>query len=227
MSLLEVPEDDVALDVDPDGEPMWLDFFGRKGSGKSNLARVYFKSWPYDALLIDTTGDGDPDGSFTTPWPGGRTWPEPENPEKPFTHYRVKPERTNPLFAEVIDDAILAIHEKPGPGLLWIDELREVAKVNQIRPGMMTVLNESRHGEVFVLGCGPRPVTIDPLMLTQADWVFVFELANVYDVRRVAQTCGVTEDALKACLKSTEKYGFVRLRADRPGHIDVYPPVPS
>jgi hypothetical protein len=47
----------------------FLASFGPKGTGKSELSYRLFASYPYDALLLDVTGDVDPQHKLTEPLP--------------------------------------------------------------------------------------------------------------------------------------------------------------
>lgn len=63
-----MPEDAPDFQFDPDAGA-YLSSFGPKGSGKSELATRLFASYPYNGLVIDHTGDFDPDGRMTEELP--------------------------------------------------------------------------------------------------------------------------------------------------------------
>lgn len=228
---------DTSLDLDANGRPMWLVFYGRKHSGKSELARCYVESWPYDALIIDPTGDFDPEHRHSMPWPGGSTWPErPEGMSR--AHWRLKPNRRDPASIKVgnrsvaaylveVDAAILAAHDHPEPVLIHIDDTPEewLPQDGVALPGGRTLLSESRHGKDFVTICGPRPIGHNPKALSQADSVFLFQMPHEADVDRIATTTGVPAEDLRAVMESLEEHGFARI--DQLSHsIAVYPPLP-
>jgi len=52
------------LSIDPDSG-VYIASFGPKGTGKSELATRLFGSYPYNGLVIDHTGDFDPEGKMT------------------------------------------------------------------------------------------------------------------------------------------------------------------
>jgi hypothetical protein len=128
---------------------------------------------------------------------------------------------------------MLALHEhkkasgEPAPGLLWIDEIREVGKANQVRPAFDVLLNESRHGSTFLLECGPRPVGIDPLNLSQADWCFLFPMRGVQDVARICEVYELDPDELRELMNMLEPHGFLRIDALHQNHVTIYPPIPA
>ncbi|MCU1489714.1 MAG: hypothetical protein JWM85_1119 [Acidimicrobiaceae bacterium] len=246
---LEELDEETRLDVDPDGTAMFLDFFGRKNSGKSHLAELYARSWPYDGLVINSTGDVDHDYTWTLPWPGGEelvdkksngdpiyavNWPErPEGLSRAM--WNLVPNRLHdPHYRFKIDAAIAALHEAgdkrrfPGarPRLLWVDEIGEVAKPGRVLQGFDTVLHQGRHNGDWCLFCGPRPMDIETLVLGQADWIFCFALPAVADVQRVAKTCGISEQDLAGLMGELGDHEFVRI--DQGTHtVALYPPVPS
>lgn len=245
---LDQLDEETRLDIDPDGSAMFLDMFGRKNSGKSHLAELYARSWPYDGLVINTTGDVDPDHAWTLPWPGGEeqiakrpngdpvyavAWPElPEGRTKAF--WNLVPNRRDPDHRFKTDAAIAALHDAgdkkrhPGaqPRLLWVDEIGEVAKPGKVLSGFDTVLHQGRHNADWCLFCGPRPVDIETLVLGQADWIFCFALPSVHDVDRIAKTCGIAEADLAELVHGLGEHCFLRI--DQATHsLAVYPPVPA
>lgn len=215
------------LSWDPDEGPRFVACFGRKGSGKSNLLRAYFASWPYDALLVDPTRDFDPDGRMSSPWPGGRRWPKP--PEgKAVMKYRYVPNRRQPkdVWQDDLDAVVLAAHDNPAPTMILVDEARCGLKVNEVRPGMDVVLNEGRHNDDTLLVAGPRPIGVDSLAYSQADDLFLFQMPHAADVKRIAQTVGFDADDIAGLVHNLDEFGFVRL--DQKHHrVFVYPPVPE
>ncbi len=73
MAESELAEPSLVLDPDAGA---YVSIFGRKGSGKSELAKSYFRAYPYDRLVIDSNGDVDPDSTFTVKvGPGDFEWP--------------------------------------------------------------------------------------------------------------------------------------------------------
>src|SRR5690606_30113314 len=98
----------------PASEPLRLDpersnfiaLFGRKGSGKSVLARLFWDSWPYDRLVIDHTGDvGVRDGEQTrTVRDLPDTWPT--DPEGRRVSLRWVPNPSAPTYEDDLDRGV-------------------------------------------------------------------------------------------------------------------------
>lgn len=180
-------------------------FFGRKGSGKSQLAKELFRSWPgVDRLVLDSTGDADP-GADLQPQIL-RSIPRPVNPEDevglpaPPRGPNGKPRPGvwwyigNPMsttFRDDLDRAVgMALFPRKRRALLWIDEARTVMPSNATGPAASTLLEQSRHFHTSALICCPRPVTVNPLLLAQADRVVVFDVPAKADRERLADTLG-------------------------------------
>lgn len=233
----EVPDPRLKLRIDPDGSPLFVAVVGRKGSGKSEFLRTYVKSWPYDALVVDPTKDFDPDHRFTRPWPGGKSWPGPdEDDEHRHRRFRVTPNRLRPGHREEIDELILACHQHPEPTLEVIDEARYLISSDQkVLPGTDVVLNEGRHGPTFVMVANPRAVGMRPLFLHQSDLIVVFDLPGQEDVERVAYHGDIDARELDEHLRNLQTVegpkgesitGFVLI--DKVRHeIVVFPPLPA
>lgn len=197
MGLSAVPEDyNPLLDLDPQ-QPFVITNFGRKGSGKSVLNRLVYDSWPFDKLCIDVNGNAEPGDAV----PLRRedlergSWPRPtqllgEGRRGPVNlHYRADPgSRT---YYEDLDAAVgVALQPQNHRVLVWCGEVGELMKNGRPGPNMKRLLQQNRHYRCAVLFDGPRPVHIDPLVMTQADLVAVYEMPNPADRERVANAIG-------------------------------------
>ena len=177
--------------IDPDkGTHVFI--CGRKGQGKSVLARVLFDAFPYNRLVIDPTGDIRADlrregmafVELTAPLPGRL----PVDPDRPQTFVFV-PDPGSPSYLDDIDRAVgLALHA--GKTCLWIDEVGEVTRSGVTPANFRRALHHGRHKQLTLLLAGPRPVDVNPLCVSQADHVFVFHLPNPADAKRVAEMIG-------------------------------------
>jgi Mg-chelatase subunit ChlI len=105
------------LELDP-RHSHFITIVGRKGSGKSLLARAFWLSYPYDRLVIDPTGDvdpGDPDAKpLVSPMPA--KWPAPEldaegRPKRQT--YRFVPDMGSPTAIDDMDRAVGLAHWHP------------------------------------------------------------------------------------------------------------------
>lgn len=179
--------------LDPDKNQIIL-IIGRKGSGKSVNAHRTFREWPHvDKFVIDPTGDADPGADLGTvtmrklpkELPVGQRRGE-------YTVTRWIADPSSPTYREDLDRAVgLALYPKTRRVLLWVDEAGEVFPANRTGPHARTLLQQSRHWYASVILCCPRPVTIDPLCLAQADRVIIYDVPNPADRRRIADSIGM------------------------------------
>lgn len=193
--------------VDPTRNQILL-FVGRKGSGKSAAAREYFRDWGgADRFVIDPTGDADP-GSPRQAWQPSRYADDlgtvrlnqlPASlPERPMHDGKRVPgvwrwvaNPASPTYADDLDRAVgLSLFPKGRRTVTWIDEAADVFPSSGMGPHARTALAQSRHWHASYLICCPRPMTISPLVLQQADRVLMFDVPGVADRQRLAETLG-------------------------------------
>lgn len=176
-------------------KPTYISIFGRKGRGKSVLARRYWDTWPGDELCIDVTGDALGPGDVQATYRGDvpDRWPPPLRDDEPV-RIRYVPKMESPTWRDDLDRAVGLAFKRPGC-LLWIDEVGRVAPLNP-GPKVRHLLEQGRHDRLSVVFCGPRPMKIDPLVLAQSDVVYVFKLPNPADRRRIADECGIAPQLL-------------------------------
>ncbi len=170
----------------------YVSIFGRKGSGKSFLASRLFARYPFDKVVIDPSGDAegvDDAELLTAPLPAKLPKGEQGRPRT----WRFIPDAGADDFRDDLDRVIgLAMHHPRGRCALWLDELNLVSPgPNQTGPNLRRALYMGRHHGLTMFACGPRPMTIDPLVLSQADHVAIFQLPNPNDRRRVADAIGI------------------------------------
>lgn len=230
------------LTLDPDGAPIFCAIHGRKGSGKSEFLRFYARWWPYEALIIDPTGDLDPDGAFTRPWPGDYDhWPSPdEELDARYGHrrFRVVPNRNDPEHRKKVDRLLKLAYEYPGPVFVGIDEGRYLfASDEKIEPGSDIVQNEGRHGQVFLFVANPRAIGLRPVFHHQADWIVLFGNFSKEDLDRIVGPAGgLRTDELAELCRNLEQAplgargemvtGFVLIDIPAGPRIAVYPILP-
>jgi len=169
--------------------------FGRKGSGKSVQAREIFRAWPgVDKLVIDPTGDADPglDGTAMFKRVPERLPSPPEGAQHVSARYVADP--GSPTYKEDLDRALgLALFPKERRRLIWVDEAGEVFPTHlDARPNARIMLQQSRHWYTSLILCAPRPITLSPLCLAQADRVICYDLPNPADRERIANAIGWT-----------------------------------
>lgn len=200
--------------------PLYICAVGRKGSGKSELARVLYLAYPFDRCVIDPTGDVGPtlpaDSFRDVREPLPAKWPRRD--DEKVSSLRYKPRRSDPAYLEHLDRVIGWQLEHKGPSCLWVDEIGRVAKRDKTLPRMSELLEEGRHSEVTLITCGPRPVEIDPLVIAQADYVYIFDLPQPGDRRRLADVMGYDAETLDDAIEALPQYGY--LRFDAKAHKD-------
>jgi len=203
---------------------------GRKGEGKSVIARNLYRSYPYDKLAIDVNGDADP-GPDAEPLRPPLPWSFPVDQDgRPRNlHYRADPKSAT--YRDDLDRAIgLALFPQDRRSMVWLDEIGEVTTGNTTPPHLRLLLMQSRHhGPASALMCGPRPMNIDPLCVSQADRIYIFDLPNPADRQRLAENMGYPPARLNAELEETLRRGrFWHLVYDAETHT-MYrmPPVPE
>lgn len=204
---------------------------GKKGSGKSVMAKLLAMSWPHDLVVIDVAGDDGPmprrprTGSHDVVVLHGSVdqlptaWPETDRDEDRPMILRYVPDSGSPTELEDMDAVVgLAYHHSSPdrPCMLLIHEIGRVAPANRTPPNMRRVLNHSRHVGLTAALCGPRPQTIDPLVLQQADLVYTFELNNPSDRRRVAETIGWNPTDFDTAVEDLGRHEYLRFDAREP-----------
>lgn len=203
---------------DPD-RGVFIFISGRKGTGKSVLARRLFDAYPYDKLVIDPTGDvrqnlreegaafvnltepmpirfprapadyGAPTVSFG---PGGRrtrTEPVDRAARTPVTAVYV-PDMGSADAEDEMDRALGLVLRNPGPTAAWVDEIGVLTRNGRTPPNLRRGLHHGRHDQLTLIEAGPRPKDIDPLCISQADHVMTFDTPNPMDRKRIAENIG-------------------------------------
>lgn len=225
-----MPEDAPLPRVPPidAGRPQLMFVVGRKGSGKSVVARSLFADWPHDKVAVDVNGDADPGPDavrITAPLP--TRMPAPRDDGRPLElHFRADP--GDPAYREQLDQAAaLALYPQTRPGLVWYDEWGEVS-TPVVGPHCRRLLMQSRHHQASAIMCCPRPQLIDPLSLAQADYVWIFDTPNPRDRDRLAATIGIPPRELAREMDLTRKRGeHWHLRFDARAHELIRcPPMP-
>lgn len=200
-------------------------FFGKKGSGKSVLARRFWDTYPGDELCIDVTKDAltpaDVQETFREP---PERWPSPPK-EGEAVRIRYTPDMHSSTWRDDLDRAVglSSLRKRQGGCLVWIDEIGTVSQTNRTGPYLRHLLNQGRHDKTSALFCGPRPITLDPLVLAQSDVVYVFALPNPADRRRIADACGIEPATLDDAVNGLGKHEYLRWDGVE---LVAFPPLP-
>lgn len=237
---------------DPDrGEFLFLS--GKKGSGKSVLARRFFDGFPYDKLVIDPTGDvradlqsdGVPFVDLTEPLPprfprapadyGAPTITFEENGRR----HRTPPVDRAPQYvtavyvpdmgskeAEDEMDRALGLGLRNGRTAVWVDEIGTLTRNGKTPPNLRRALHHGRHSQLTLIMCGPRPKDIDPLCVSQADHVFTFMTRNPMDRKRICENIGWEPDEFDEAMFALGKFEYLWYdnREDTLTHMPKLPP---
>lgn len=179
---------------------------GRKGSGKSVHARLIYASYPYDKLVVDPTGDAEPgpDAEVIRP-PFPRKFKVDDSGRPRNLHLKVDPR--SDTYRDDMDRGLgMGLFPSDRPSMVWVDEVGELMQSNSTPPNTRLALMSSRHyGPMSLLMCGPRPMHISPLSISQADRVVIYDLPNPKDVERLAENMGYPTRKLVDAVDATER----------------------
>lgn len=231
MSTAGAPTGKAVGSFDRDGNPDWsmgiiAACFGKKRSGKSVMGLVLFDAYPYDRVVISANpGDGpqpDPERDIfqihgtvdTLP----AAWPEELRRDGRRMTLVYRPDVGSPTALEDVDH-VLGMVRRHGNCLLLVHEVALIAPSGKVPPNMRRLLVTNRHDGVSMILCGPRPITVDPLVLGQADLVYIFELQVQDDRDRIAGAVGWDKRDLYAELDELgpHEYLLFDANADKPG----------
>lgn len=221
----------MARSFDP-GKSVYTLCVGKKGSGKSHLAYTMWDSYPFDRLVLDVTHDVkskwlDPLGieyREITPETIPVRWPTPVREDHPYSTLVYTPDMGSPTAVDDLDRALgLALSKKRV--LAWVDEIGELTSGNSTPPNLKRALHHGRHQDLSLIMCGPRPIDINPLCVSQSDYVASFRLRNPADRKRIADNIGVEPrefDAANAQLRDHWYLWYDDSTAD----LSMMPPLP-
>lgn len=206
--------------------------FGKKGSGKSVLGRHIFESYPHDRIVIDVTGDEGGLAAAQTIREIPDRWPveassliAPGHRKRQTLRYL--PDMGSPTHREDLDRAI-GIAYQHRRTCAWVDEVMQVFPAGRTGPWGTRALHQGRHRQLSLILCGPRPVDIDPLVLSQADRVYLFQMLHPLDIARAAGHMGVDPKRLEAAVRALPRFGYLCFDAAAPPDDNLweYPPLP-
>lgn len=184
-------------EVDP-SKGIIVSCWGKKRSGKSKMALLYFESYPYDRVVIDINGtDGPHNGvielhghvdDLPQKWPEHlREFDESGHPKRMTLRYH--PDTGSSTFLNDVD-AVLGMAFRTGRVCVLIHEVGLVAPAGRTPPHMKRILQSNRHRQLTLLTAAPRTKTVDPYVLAQSDLVYAFEMPNRQDRERLGENIG-------------------------------------
>lgn len=195
-----------------------MTFLGKKRSGKSKMALLWFESYPYDRVVIDINGTDGPHHAA----PGEQLielhgtadelptkWPEHLREDGKRMTLRYHPDMGSPTFIEDVD-AVVGMAFRTGRVCVLIHETGLIAKSSKTPAHVLRMLQSNRHRQLTVLLCAPRPLTMNPLVLGQSDLVYVFELPNRADRETVADAIGWERDDFALAVNELGAHEYLR-----------------
>jgi hypothetical protein len=196
---------------------------GKKHSGKSVLALNLFAGHPGDKVVIDVAGDDGPMGPGVVELRGTvdelpGEWPEHLRParDQPMI-LRYAPDAGSPTFLEDMDAVVgLAMKHsrRDKPACVLIHEMGVAAPANKTKPHMRRAAMHNRHVGLSMILCGPRTLTVEPLLIGQADLVNTFELPNPHDRQRTAEIIGWDPVAFGYYVDQLGRHEYLRFDAN-------------
>ena len=199
--------------------------FGKKHSGKSIMALLIARSYPYDIAVLDIAADDGPmphkpgEGTHDVVEIHGtvedlpRQWPEHLRREDRPMIVRYVPDAGSSTFLEDMDAVVgmaFAHSGNPRPAMLLVHEVGVLAPANRTPAHTRRVLMHNRHRKLTVAFCGPRPMDIDPLVVAQADLVYTFELNNPDDRQRIAKNIGWSARDFDTAVEGLGRHEYLR-----------------
>lgn len=220
-----------------DGVPDWdkgiiATCWGKKRSGKSVMARALFHDYPYDRVVISANRDDGPQvdpradvflikGTVDTL---PVEWPEDLRRDGRRMTLRFEPDTGSPTALEDCDHVLGMVRRHGHTGLL-VHEARLVAPSGRVPPHMKRLLDTNRHDHVSMILCGPRPITVDPLVLGQSDLVYIFEVQIPDDRKRLAESVGWKPAELDEAIEGLARHEYLLYDANEdkpePGAEDL------
>jgi hypothetical protein len=200
---------------------------GKKRSGKSVMGLLLFRSYPYDRLVLDIAGDDGPTGpdivelrgtvaDLPTRWPELQRKEGPRGEPLPMT-VRYVPDPGSPTFREDMDKVVglvMAQGRAAGHACILVHEIGVLAPAGQTGPHTKRLLMHNRHNHVTAIFCGPRPMTVDPLVIAQSDLIYAFETPNPADRRRLAEVMGWNPQDLDDAHEDLATHEYLRFDAN-------------
>lgn len=220
-------------ELDP-STPVHIVCLGKKNSGKSVVARVIADSWPGDLLVVDVNGTIAPHDDWVEFRHVPSSWPdEKRDGDEPLVVHYIPDMSAENAIEDI--DRMLAIAYEKGEILVWVDEAGVVARSNAVPRYTRQILHQGRHRRVSSIWCSPRAVSMDTLVVAQADLVYIFTMPSPSDKQRVADTIGWDVRDFSDAVAGLKQHEFLLFDAlaDPPeeGAADMrlvhYPPLPA
>jgi hypothetical protein len=163
---------------------------GRKGSGKSTLARRFFNGYPFDKVVIDVTGDEGAavPGVQEIRDPLPLRWPT--NADRTPTVLRYQPDMGSATVLEDTDVIFRWAMTHQKRSAVWVDENESIMPVQRTPANALRLLHQGRHRNVTLIVTQIRPVHVNRLVFSQADYVAVYQVPDPDDRKTIAKSIG-------------------------------------
>lgn len=197
-----------------------ISIIGPTGSGKTTLTFQLLEKRKYVVIFGVKAADStlsryarEYDYTVTSKWPPDSIydekiilWPKFVN----ITSFA----KQNKVFR----DAINGYGKKPyiEPGIFaeggWtvvIDEVMYFVEELKLTPEMRMLWTQGRSNNISVVASSQRPRDIPQLMLSQATHLFLFQVSDKYEIRRLSELTGQYADEINTILPRLQKHQFV------------------
>jgi hypothetical protein len=164
--------------------------FGTKGSGKTTAGELLYRSWGDDKICIDVSGDIKPGPGATLISSLPLEFPARGWNNVPLDLYHLPDPGSETYFDDLDRGVGTILYPKAHRVLGWLDEIGEYTTGNKTGPHLRRLLMQSRHYNASTIMTGPRPMDINRLVISQADYIFIFDLPDPDDRERLAKTMG-------------------------------------
>lgn len=177
--------------------------FGGTGSGKSVLAHALHSSIPNEGwwkIIIDITDSIHEPTALTFYDPMNIPW------DKAFS-LRFVPDISISLDDQISELFInMYLH---GVCWYWLDEANEVSTAHRTIFGLRKVLLQGRKAYVGGVCATPRPRDITKSIITQAQYIAIFDIVDYDDRSYVAKNIGMTPAEFDDLMSTLSEYGYL------------------
>lgn len=190
-----------------------LSLLGTTGSGKTTLARELLELRKYVIVLSTKPKDDTLDEFRNNGYKEFTTW-NPHPDLTPHYIYAPKPKTTSKTFAtalaEEFQNALYQIYKAKG-WCVYVDEAAFMTRHLRLKEELAMLLTQGRSMGITVVSGTQRPFHIPLECYDQATHLFFWRQTDKYNLRRMAQTAGLSGKVLLDEVPQLEKHQFLYL----------------